>query len=198
MKQLDAQVLLGRKQAAIHIGGVVASRQPLVVSTVLGSCISVCLRDPKMQIGGMNHFMLPSSNDEANAEARYGVHAMELLINACMKEGADRRRLEAKLFGGGHVLKAPETGGSVPKSNIAFALEFLRTENIPILAQDLGGYAAREVHFFTDSGKTLLRRLTIVEADDPALAQIERAERRERARKSAPSGNDAAENITLF
>ena len=189
MKRLDAQILMGRQQVAIHIGGIVASRKPLVVSTVLGSCISVCLRDAKTQIGGMNHFMLPCGNGEENDEARYGIHAMELLINQCMKEGADRRRLEAKLFGGGHVLKMRETDGNVPKSNIAFALEFLQTESIPILAQDLGGYAAREVHFFTDSGKTLLRRLTMTETNDSALAQM-RTRRTPRIRpKTRPGRN---------
>ena len=196
MKRLDAQVLMGREQVSIHIGGVVASRTPVVVSTILGSCISVCLRDAKTRAGGMNHFMLPSGSADGGAEARFGIHAMELLINECMKAGADRRRLEAKLFGGGHVLKMRETDGNVPQSNIAFALQFLETENIPILSQDLGGYAAREVHFFTDTGKTLMRRMAITDVKDPALAQIEREERREMTRKPAPA--EATDDITLF
>ena len=196
MKRLEAQILMGREQVTIHIGGVVASRKPVVVSTVLGSCISVCLRDPKTLAGGMNHFMLPNNSADESVSARYGIHAMELLINECMKAGADRRRLEAKLFGGGHVLKMRETDNNVPLSNIAFALDFLTTENISILSQDLGGYEAREVHFFTDTGKTLMRRMAITETRDSALAQMEREERRELARRPVPV--EATGNITLF
>ena len=135
----------GRPLTSIHIGGVFASHQPAVVRTVLGSCIAVCLRDPSAGVGGMNHFMLPCSGENEAVSARYGIHAMELLINACMREGADRRKLEAKVFGGGHVLKIRESDDNVPRSNIRFALQFLETENIPIITRDLGGYEPREV-----------------------------------------------------
>ena len=131
--------------------------------------------------------------------AQYHPYRGKIKTGPCVCDVADRRRLEAKLFGGGHVLKMRETDGNAPKSNIAFALTFLQTENIPILAQDSGGYAARELHFFSDSGKVLLRRLTMTETNNSALSQIERAERREFARKSAPAGTDGtAGNITLF
>src|SRR5580658_1868975 len=90
--------------ASIHIGEIFASREPAVVRTVLGSCIAVCLRDPVAGVGGMNHFLLPYGGHNELASARYGIHAMELLINDCMKVGADRAKLEAKVFGGGHVL----------------------------------------------------------------------------------------------
>ena len=198
MKRLDANVLMGREQVSIHIGGVVASRDPLVIGTVLGSCISVCLRDAKMKVGGMNHFMLPACDSDEAANARYGIHAMELLINDCMKSGADRRRIEAKLFGGGHVVKMRETDGNVPQSNIAFALKFLDDENIPIVAQDLGGYAARELYFFTDTGRTLMRRLPTSEVrHDREMERMEREERRQIARP-APAPAISDDNITLF
>jgi chemotaxis protein CheD len=185
------QLVEGRPIQSIHIGGVFADRRATVVRTVLGSCIAVCLRDPGAKTGGMNHFMLPSGADCVGC-ARYGVQAMELLINACMKAGADRRRLEAKVFGGGHVLKIRESDSNVPKSNIRFALEFLATEQIPIVSKDVGGYAAREVYFFTDTGRTLLKRLT-----PTGIAEVE-AEEREQLRQFSMPAADEDDNVTLF
>jgi chemotaxis receptor (MCP) glutamine deamidase CheD len=187
-----------RRLHKIHIGGVCASAEPAVVRTVLGSCIAVCLRDPRAGVGGMNHFMLPASAAGEAVSARYGVHAMELLINDCMRAGADRRGLEAKVFGGGHVLRMRETDGNVPQSNIKFALHFLRTEGIPIVSSDLGGYAAREVYFFTDTGRTMLKRLSATGGEGTAeMAEVERAERAVllKPRKAAPPEDD---NVTLF
>ncbi len=151
--------LVGFKVWHIHIGGVVAGREGDVIRTVLGSCIAVCLRDTVSGIGGMNHFMLPGGSAEPGTSARYGVQAMELLINKCMALGADRNRLEAKVFGGGHVLRIKEHTENVPSRNIRFVLDFLRTEKIPITGKDVGGYSARELYFFIGSGRTLLRRL---------------------------------------
>jgi chemotaxis protein CheD len=183
---------------SIHIGGVYASRDPSIVRTVLGSCIAVCLRDPVMRVGGMNHFMLPAGRVEEEAHARYGIHAMELLINECMRLGADRRRLEAKVFGGGHVLKVRESDNNVPQSNIRFALKFLDTERIPIVSRDLGGYAAREVHFYTDSGRALLRRLSRTDLSGvEALTQLEQEERNKLRDFIRPERADDS-NITLF
>jgi chemotaxis protein CheD len=190
----------GRPLHSIHIGGVFAERRPSVVRTVLGSCIAVCLRDPAAQTGGMNHFMLPMGTDcKSMSCARYGVQAMELLINACMHEGADRRRLEAKVFGGGHVLKIRESDGNVPQSNIRFAMEFLATEGIPIVSKDLGGYSAREVYFFTDSGRTLLKRLapTGDTGKKNPFADLE-AEEREQFKRLSQLEPASDDNVTLF
>ena len=187
-----------RKSAhRIHIGGVYASRDPAVVYTLLGSCIAVGLRDPVMRVGGLNHFMLPASSDGEPSSSRYGVQAMELLINACMKQGADRARLEAKVFGGGHVLRIRESADNVPRSNIRFALEFLQIENIPVVSRDVGGYVGREIFFYTDTGKILLKRMQSTHGDR-ALSVIESRER-EHLRalaKPAPPADDS--NITLF
>jgi len=186
------------RHASIHIGGVYASRAPAIIRTVLGSCIAVCLRDPLSQVGGMNHFMLPNgSMGEANS-TRYGIHAMELLINECMRLGADRRRMEAKVFGGGHVLKMRETDDNVPQSNIRFALSFLETERIPIVSQDMGGYAAREIYFYTDTGRTRLRRLSRTDMHSSAeLHRLEEAERAKIKESAKPQTIDDS-NITLF
>lgn len=189
----------GRPQHSIHIGGVFASRHPSIVRTVLGSCISVCLRDPQTKVGGMNHFMLPEGAEGEAASTRYGVYAMELLINECMKAGADRRRIEAKVFGGGHVLWIKENEENVPRRNIRFAIKFLETENIPIIAQDIGGHATRSLFYFTDTGRVLLKKMhRDHEAERRALEAL-RNEERQKIREmahAAPPADDS--NITLF
>lgn len=181
-----------RVRASIHIGDVWVSDRPSVVKTVLGSCISVCLRDPNSLVGGMNHFMLPDGGDD-DLSARYGVNAMELLINRCMKKGADRRRLVAKVFGGGHVLKTKVHHASVPQKNIQFAMSFLQEEGIPILKQDVGGLAARSVLFFTDSGRVFMKRLKATGADAQQVEEVGNQEI-----EVARSGSAADENVTLF
>jgi chemotaxis protein CheD len=139
-----------------------AASGPVAMSTVLGSCVSTCLWDPHRRIGGMNHFMLPGDNGTAASpvakSARFGVYAMELLINEMLKIGADRRRLVAKVFGGGRVLRGFGTL-DVGRRNCEFVLEFLKVEGVPVLAQDLLDNYPRKVHFSPDSGKVLLKKL---------------------------------------
>lgn len=187
--------LAGFKTWHIHIGGVVAGREGDVVRTVLGSCIAVCLRDTVSGIGGMNHFMLPGCGAEPGTSARYGIHAMEMLINKCMALGADRSRLEAKVFGGGHVLRIKEHAENVPSRNIRFVLNFLETEKIPITRQDVGGYAAREVYFFIGSGRTLLRRLGETGRD---LEKTIVAEEQVLRRSTRKLPHDDDDNFTIF
>jgi chemotaxis protein CheD len=152
-------------QVTIHIGGLRSSREPLVIDTVLGSCIAACLFDPEAKIGGMNHFMLPEGIDPANPNsARYGVYAMELLISDLMKLGAGRKNFRAKVFGGGHVLKIRESASGVPKRNIEFVKKFLEHEQIPILKEDVGGYQPRRVLFHTDTSRVFVKYLGQQEA----------------------------------
>ena len=138
------------------------------ISTVLGSCVSSCLWDPLKRIGGMNHFMLPGDGDAAASpaapSARFGVYAMEVLINEMIHLGADRRRLVAKVFGGGRVLQGFGTL-DVGAKNCQFVLEFLATEGIPVVARDLLDVYARKLHFFTDTGKVQLKKLHILPND---------------------------------
>jgi len=139
----------------------VTTRDMLIV-TVLGSCVSVCLRDKVMGIGGMNHFMLPgnASNDAgpASNSARYGSYAMDILINHLLKLGAERKRLEAKVFGGGRVLSG-FTVHQVGDRNAEFVMNYLRTEKIPIAAEDLLDVYPRKVYFFPGTGRVLVRKL---------------------------------------
>lgn len=130
----------------------------VAIVTVLGSCVAACLRDPAAGIGGMNHFMLPDGDADGSSGARYGSYSMELLINGLLKRGARRERLEAKLFGGGNVLQG-FTANPVGTRNAEFALSYLKTERIPILAQDLQGIHPRKVCYFPASGSALVKRL---------------------------------------
>ncbi len=150
-----------------------AGRGPLGMATVLGSCVSTCLWDAERRLGGMNHFMLPGDNGASGSpvpkSARFGVYAMEVLINDLLKMGAERRRLVAKVFGGGHVLQGFETL-DIGARNCEFVLEFLEVEAIPVVARDLLGDYARKVHFSPHSGKVLLKKLP----RDDVLQQQER------------------------
>jgi len=134
------------------------------IATVLGSCVSVCLYDQKKQIGGMNHFMLPGDfrNDEvfASKSSRYGMFAMESLINEMMKRGARREGLVSKIFGGAHVLNFRKSDGNIPESNINFVKMYLEFEEIPVVASDLGGNLGRKIIFLpSENGKVLVKKL---------------------------------------
>jgi len=142
-----------------------ATKDPTIIVTVLGSCVSVCLRDPITKIGGMNHFLLPNdefvTTGQMNTSARYGTYAMELLINELLKMGADRNRLEAKVFGGGNVLQGL-TVHNIGERNSEFVLDYLKLEKIPVLARDLLGPFPRKVYFFPDTGEVKVRKIKIM------------------------------------
>jgi chemotaxis protein CheD len=135
---------------------------------VLGSCISACIRDPQANVGGMNHFMLPEDTSirEPGKRApvvlstRYGSHAMESLINDLLKIGAQRQRLEIKLFGGGRVLSAMTDIGA---RNIEFVMTYLNLEHLPIDAQDVGGELPRKIVYFPSEGRVRVRKLRPIE-----------------------------------
>jgi chemotaxis protein CheD len=143
----------------------VSTRNMLLV-TVLGSCVAACIRDTRMGIGGMNHFMLPDS-EKAQADengARYGTYAMEVLINHLLKLGARREHLEAKVFGGGNVLRGL-TQSNVGHKNAAFVESFLAEEGIRIVAKDLADVHPRKVYFFPATGRVLVKRLKVMHND---------------------------------
>ncbi|CAO3407546.1 chemotaxis protein [Azospirillum largimobile] len=138
----------------------VSDRGDLMIATTLGSCVAACIHDPVRGIGGMNHFMLPdlppSELEGAGAAARYGSVAMERLINALLAAGADRRRLQVKLFGGASVIESSYDIGGL---NSRFALDYVRAEGLTLAGQDLGGGSARRLHYFPHSGRALRRLL---------------------------------------
>ena len=132
------------------------SEENLLIVTVLGSCIAACIWDGRAQVGGMNHFMLPDG--EGDGGGRYGSYAMELLINEMMKKGARRESMQAKIFGGGQVMHS-FTSMNVGERNTAFVLDYLRTERIPIVSQDVLDIYPRKVCYFPQSGKAMVKRL---------------------------------------
>jgi chemotaxis protein CheD len=178
---------LNRERLILAPGDYWACSDDVVLYTVLGSCVSVCLKDPVAKIAGMNHFMLPlpTRNDARTAtpfnsdSGRFGIHAMELLINKMLQLGAQKNRLSAKVFGGGHVLPRGANSDRVPVSNIPFALEYLKTESIPIIATDVGGFQGRKVVYFCVSGAVYIQKLkptssnTIIKSETKYRSKIQ-------------------------
>jgi len=176
----------GRNAVKIMPGEFFVGKEDIVISTVLGSCVSACIWDRTAKVGGMNHFMLPGGQDNAPANdltaasGRYGVFAMEQLINELIKHGARKSNLEAKVFGGGAVLRKFSTL-NVGERNAAFVLDFLKTEGIRVISQDLMDIYPRRVAFFPASGRALCKKLTstdnsVVTAEQQYTAKINTTE----------------------
>jgi chemotaxis protein CheD len=132
------------------------SEENLLIVTVLGSCIAACIWDSRAQVGGMNHFMLPDGDGDGGG--RYGSYAMELLINEMMKKGARREFMQAKIFGGGQVMHS-FTSMNVGERNTKFVLDYLQTERIPVVSQDVLDIYPRKVCYFPQTGKAMVKRL---------------------------------------
>ncbi len=151
--------------AKILPGEYYATSRDMVLVTVLGSCVAACIRDRQSGVGGMNHFMLPESSQDADSmiglPTRYGTYAMEMLINQVLKMGARRSNLEAKIFGGGNVLRG-FTVSNVGQKNSLFVKDFLAQEHIPVVAEDLLDVYPRKVYYFPHTGRVLVRKLKSV------------------------------------
>ena len=161
----------------LHVvqGEQATTRDPdVVLTTILGSCVAACLFDPMAGIGGMNHFLLPG-DAAASTGLRHGVHAMELLVNALLSEGAARGRLQAKLFGGARMLDGLTDVGA---QNAAFAEGFLKREGVRLVGSCLRGDQARRVQFWPVSGRA--RQMLLAPADRDAFDG-------ERTRRVAPA-----------
>ena len=179
--------------ASILPGEFFVSRDPMVVYTVLGSCISACIRDPIVEVGGMNHFMLPEpkggESDSWGESTRYGSYAMESLINEILKRGGLKSRLEIKLFGAGKIY---EGNIDVGANNAKWVLGYLKSEGLATVKTDLGDVCPRKVYYFTDSGRVLMKKIervknkTIFERENQYAAQIKQREQQ------------PVEDVTLF
>ncbi|CAO3416793.1 chemotaxis protein [Azospirillum doebereinerae] len=152
----------------------VSDRPDVMMATTLGSCVAACIHDPVRGIGGMNHFLLPDLPETElrgdGAAARYGSVAMERLINALLALGAERRRLQVKLFGGARVIESSYDIGGL---NSRFALEYVRTEGLTLAGHDLGGASPRRIHYFPHSGRAM-RRMLRPEAATETMTQERR------------------------
>lgn len=136
-----------------------------VLVSILGSCVAACIRDPILRMGGMNPFLLPGSDPRNSGNVRYGAHSMEELINALLRKGADRRRLEVWLFGGGDVLGGKTRIGS---ANSRFAMDFVRAEGFRLRGNDLGGNRGRRLRFHPYSGETEVSLMQTAPIEKPA------------------------------
>ncbi|WP_165916090.1 chemotaxis protein CheD [Aminobacter aminovorans] len=146
----------------------VVDREDVVLTTILGSCVAACIRDPFARTGGMNHFLLPGNNGRSSLDAQsYGVHLMELLVNGLLQRGAHRHRLEAKLFGGGRTIEGLSDIGAM---NGEFAETFLRNEGISIVGGDLGGDRGRRVEYWPLSGRA---RQVMLSGDKGFVAPVQ-------------------------
>lgn len=164
------------------------SADDLVIMTVLGSCIAACIWDPRVRVGGMNHFMLPEGGSDSGG--RYGSYAMELLINELMKQGARRETMQAKVFGGGAVMSSFTTM-NVGERNTKFVLDYLQTERIAVVSKDVLDVHPRKVCFFPATGKAMVKRLASSNAES-----LETQERKGSAATVAKS--TAGGSIDLF
>lgn len=161
-----------------------------MITTILGSCVAACIRDPIVGVGGMNHFLLPSTDEMDNTHsdaARYGLFAMESLINGILKAGGRKDRLEVKVFGGGNVINNSARIGS---KNAKFVRDFLHKEGFRIVSEDLEGEHPRRVHYYPVTGKVMMRLLRRKED----MVVVEEEAQYKKAIISKPIGND----IELF
>jgi chemotaxis protein CheD len=158
-------VLDGRARRSVQLfpGQIVASREPTLISTILGSCVAVCLFDPEQGIGGMNHFMLPHAPGSPHFSARFGAVACERLVEEIVVLGGERRNLIAKVFGGACVLESLRgSGAHLGQKNFEVASAVLARHGIPIAAHEIGGARGRKLVFVTDTGAAWVQEIVPV------------------------------------
>ncbi len=173
----------------IHIGEYHASNTPVIISTLLGPCVAVCLYDKVRKIGGMNHILLPGgAPDRVDIiDSRYGINAMELLINQMMKLGADRYKLTAKVFGGAAILSAISSEFNMGMKNVESVISFLEIEKIPIINYNFGGVDSRRIYYHSDTDEVLIKRIKSREASTEDSTTMERRREVERRIKQTPA-----------
>lgn len=170
------------KKITINIGEYYASKEAATIYTLLGSCVAVCLYDPINRVGGMNHILLPGKADlkHFDASARFGMNAIELLINAIMGLGGDRRKIVAKAFGGGYVLPSIAEENGMGQKIVGFVKEFLHNERVKIISYDFGDTVIRKVFFHTDTGDVFLKRINSTVYPDVGITEKKWSERLKR------------------
>ncbi len=174
----------------IHIGDFYSSKTPVIITTILGPCAAVCLFDADNKIGGMNHILLPGDCPAAanTTDSRYGINAMELLINQMMKLGANRYKLTAKVFGGASIMSTISSAFCMGMRNIEFVVDFLLVEKIPITNYNFGGVDSRRIFYHTDTNEVLLKRIKSKElVDEFAHIKERRNDLEKKIRKTSPA-----------
>ncbi len=164
------------------------SNESIAIVTVLGSCIAACLWDSRVQVGGMNHFMLPDG-ESSDDSGRYGAYAMELLINEMLKLGSRRDNMQAKVFGGGQVMHNFTTM-NVGQRNTDFIRKYLQTERIPLVSEDVLDIYPRKVVYFPTTGKAMVKRLAHAHPDSLVAQEAQRGNAASFARATAGGSVD--------
>lgn len=141
----------------IHVGEINIGARPTEISTILGSCVAVCLYDKVQGIGGMNHYLVPLWNDRGLQTPKYGNIAIPRLIESMQNIGCEIENMEAKIFGGANVINTSSTEMMIGRKNILIATEILRDYHIKIVAQDIGGDRGRRIMMRSDTGKVFLK-----------------------------------------
>lgn len=183
-----------RYAAQILPGEFYVTREDELITTLLGSCVAACVRDPRTGMGGMNHFMLPEGSDGASTawiereSTRYGDFAMEQLINELMKRGARRQDLQVKLAGGGQMY---DSNANVGEQNAEFAVRYLKEEGIRVLASDLGGAWPRRVRYLPREGSMRVTRL-------PPIVRQRIVSREKSYRESLEQSAQGTGNVEFF
>jgi len=143
----------------LHAGNLYVAKEPCMITTVLGSCVGVCLWDPKKNLGGMNHFQLALWNGSGLASPKYGNIAVERLVDEIVSKGASITTLQAKVFGGGAVIHRHTDSLRIGENNISIALKMLEDYRIPVVASDVGGTQGRKIKFYTHTGTVYMKRI---------------------------------------
>jgi len=186
---------LERRARNINPGGwAVETERP--ICTLLGSCVAVCLYDPKLRMAGMNHFLLPSRTVSAGDDTDVilaGDYSMEVLLNTMLNKGAAKQRLIAKAFGGGTIVTSILM--AIGQRNAEFAKEWLEREGIPLMAQDFGGAWSRKVIFTPDGGDAFCRRLP---TSQPGVQDVVKAEHEYEQSLLRPAKPTGEKKIELF
>ncbi|HPG41138.1 MAG TPA: chemotaxis protein CheD [bacterium] len=141
----------------LYPGVIFAHREPHIVTTVLGSCVAVCLWDSVLNIGGINHYMLPLWNGNGLSSPKYGIIAIQKLIEKMQDLGSKKSNLKAKVFGGAKVLQTNTSHLDIGKGNIHIAEKLLEEEHIPIISASVGGEQGRKLRFFTNTGIVMVK-----------------------------------------
>ncbi|HVI06688.1 MAG TPA: chemotaxis protein CheD [Candidatus Binatia bacterium] len=156
MKSFSADETLTGPKRFLYPGQMMVSREPIVITTILGSCAAICLWDSVKRMGGMNHYLLPEGSEDGPNRLRYGNVANAALLKEMLALGCDIRNLRAKLFGGSSAFSA-NPSQSVGTRNVELAEEFVRKANIPLVSKDVSGKHGRRLVFHTEDGVTLIR-----------------------------------------
>jgi len=180
------EILKKHIQKNIYPGEFYVTNRTEIISTVLGSCIAVCLYDEVNRVCGMNHFMLPEkpSNIFINKEyqftdtffesnsLRYGSYAMELLVNSVIKAGGEKKFLKAKIFGGSNILFHNRESKTIGEQNIEFILAYLKAENIKLISSDIGGIKGRKILFYTGKYSVFVKKIPITQVPKEEIKTV--------------------------